>query len=174
MKKLNNQKIITTGNARSAGALDTWLNIVVPFGFIYEVFDREEFQEKDGRFLPALRPEVKSNGSIGTDGFNLEAAHSQSQSREWGKKVHIVRLPHPQDPSVNIVRKLSDSKADAIRQAKEEIPRILFGLFAASLIQAESRESSEKISRERNFLMDFVRARFDQGTLDRAMGGMAV
>jgi len=151
------------------------LVIQIPLVFVHEVHDRKTFQETDGRFLPALRPQAKSNGAL-TDGggFDIEAARNQAQSRPWGAVVHIIRLPHPQDPSVNIVRKLSDSKADAIRQAQEELPRILFGLFAASTIQAQQREAIEKVSRERSLLMDFVRSKFDQGTLDRAIGGMGL
>src|SRR5271165_3087222 len=97
------------------------LVIQIPLVFVHEVHDRQAFQETDGRFLPALRPQAKSNGAM-TCGFNIEAAHNQAQSRPWGAVVHVIRLPHPQDPSVNIVRKLSDSKADAIRQAQEELP----------------------------------------------------
>ena len=46
------------------------LVIQIPLVFVHEVHDRKTFQETDGRFLPALRPQAKSNGAL-TDGGGL-------------------------------------------------------------------------------------------------------
>ncbi len=125
---------------------DNQIDIQVPFPFTYEQHDTVAFQEREGRMLPALR-------NLDQDGFPIQG---QTGDRPWGPRVHILRLLHPNDPSLTILRKFSDSLEDASRMVRQELPQMFFGIWTAQRVQAAERESWEKLTTERNNLRAFI------------------
>ena len=136
------------------------MDIGVPFPFIYETHDSKKFQA-DGHMLPALRHRDPDGNPV----------QGPQGNREWGPVVHILKMPHPQDPSETIIQKLSDSLDEVRLMVMEELPRCLVALWTAQFCRESEAGSFERLNRERNNLRDYVVAKEGLEKFELIAGG---
>lgn len=134
--------------------------IQVPFVAEYEKHNKNEFQKAGHMVFPLRYRDAEGNPMFGPG------------ERPWeGDDIHILRISLPSDPSVTVLRVMSDSLEDAKRMVVDELPRGLFALHAGQFIRQQGAVSIEKLQREQANLLEWCSKHHSEKEIEIALAG---